>query len=213
MQTFAVTETITTITEAEQKFGLSRSELKDFFTEWYDQFPAVSLSDRANLEILWRRYIYHRSGGHLLKSTVMLLLVSPLLTITGLYDPPFRIKAEESIAINDADSEETLQERIDVLVLRDRFWIVVLESKKKMLSVWSALPQTLAYLMASPNSGGTHPAGTRPTFAMLTNGDDIVFVKLEGKQYGMSQVLVPLVNQSELEVAWQVLRNIAEIEV
>ena len=166
----------------------------------------INPSDRANLEVLWRRYIYHRSGGHLLESTVMLLLVSPLLTIAGLYDPPFRIKAEESIAIDISDSEEMLQGRIDVLVLCDRLWIIVLESKQTMLSVWSALPQTLAYLMASPN-------GDHPTFAMLTNGDDIVFMKLEGKQYEMSQVLSPLVNRGELEVAWQVLRKIAEIEV
>jgi hypothetical protein len=212
MQTLAVTEAITMIAEAERKFGLSRSESSNFFTEWYDQLPVINPSDRANLEILWRRYIYHRSGGHLLESTVMLLLVSPLLTIAGLYDPPFWIKAEESIAINVSDSEETLQGRIDVLVLHDRLWIIVLESKKTMLSIWSALPQTLAYLMASPNGGGTHPAGTRPTIAMLTNGDDIVFVKLEGKQYGMSQVLSPLVNRGELEVAWQVLRKIAKIE-
>ncbi len=206
MQTLAVTETVTTIADAEQKFGLSRSESTEFFTEWYDKLPEINASDHANLEILWRRYIYHRSSGHLLESTVMLLLVSPLLTIAGLYDPPFLIKAEESVLINVSDSEETLQGRIDVLVLRDRLWIIVLESKKTMLSVWSALPQTLAYLMASPN-------GERPTFAMLTNGDDIVFLKLEDKQYGMSQVLAPLVNRGELEVAWQVLRKIAEIEV
>ena len=48
---------------------------------------------------------------------------------------------------------------------------------------------------------------------MLANGDDIVFVKLESKQYAMSQVLPLLVNRGELEVAWQVLRKIAEIEV
>jgi hypothetical protein len=164
------------------------------------------LGDRTDLEVLWRRYLYHRSGGHLLESTVMLLLVSPFLTIEGLYDPPFWIKAEESIAIDISDSEETLLGRIDVLVLRDRLWIIVLESKKTMLSVWSALPQTLAYLNASPNR-------ERPTFAMLTNGDEIAFVKLEDKQYGMSQVLAPLVDRDELEVAWQVLRKIAEIEV
>ena len=206
MQTLAVTEAVTTIAEAERKFALSRSESRDFFTEWYDELPEINSSDRASLEVLWRRYIYHRSGGHLLESTVMLLLVSPLLTITGLYDPPFLLKAEESVLIKISDSEETLQGRIDVLVLRDRFWIIVLESKKTMLSVWSALPQTLAYLMATPN-------GDHPTFAMLTNGDDIVFVKLEAKQYAMSQVLSPLVNRGELEVAWQVLRKIAEIEV
>ena len=206
MQTLAVTEAVTTIAEAERKFALSRSESRDFFTEWYDELPEINSSDRASLEVLWRRYIYHRSGGHLLESTVMLLLVSPLLTITGLYDPPFLLKAEESVLIKISDSEETLQGRIDVLVLRDRFWIIVLESKKTMLSVWSALPQTLAYLMATPN-------GDHPTFAMLTNSDDIVFVKLEAKQYAMSQVLSPLVNRGELEVAWQVLRKIAEIEV
>jgi hypothetical protein len=211
MPSLAVTEAITTIAEAEKRFGLSRSESKDFFAECFDQLPEVNSSDRDNLKTLWQRYIYHRSGGHLLESTVMLLLISPLLTIAGLYDPPFRIKAEESVQIVVADSEETLQGRIDVLVLRDRLWVVVLESKKTMLSVWSALPQTLAYLMANPNSGGTHPAGNRPSFGMFTNGDDIVFVKLESNYYGMSQVFAPLVNQSELEIACKVLRKIAAV--
>jgi hypothetical protein len=41
MQTLAVTEAVTTIAEAERKFGLSRSESKDFFTEWYDELPAM----------------------------------------------------------------------------------------------------------------------------------------------------------------------------
>ncbi|WP_413173786.1 type I restriction endonuclease [Anabaena azotica] len=203
MQTLAVTETITTIAEAEKRFGLTRSESQDFFTEWHDQLPEINSNDRTNLEILWNRYIYHRSSGHLLESTVMLLLVSPLLTVAGLYDPPFRIKAEESVQITVADSEETLQGRIDVLVLKDRLWIIVLESKKTMLSVWSALPQTLAYLMASPNTD-------LPTFGMFTNGDDIVFVKLDNQQYAMSRVFAPLTTQSELESACSVLRRIAE---
>jgi hypothetical protein len=201
MQTLAVTETIA---EAEKRLGLSRSKSQDFFTEWHDQLPEINPNDRTNLEILWKRYIYHRSGGHLLESTVMLLLVSPLLTVAGLYDPPFRIKAEESVQITIADSEETLQGRIDLLVLQDQLWIIVLESKKTMLSVWSALPQTLAYLMASPNTD-------LPNFGMLTNGDDIVFVKLENKHYAISRVFAPLSTQSELESACRVLCKIAEI--
>ncbi|WP_413172031.1 type I restriction endonuclease [Anabaena azotica] len=203
MQTVAVTDTISTIAEAEKRFGLTRTAAQDFFTEWYDQLPEVNSHDISNLEILWQRYIYHRSGGHLLESTVILLLVSPLLTIAGLYDPPFRIKAEESVQIIVADSEETLQGRIDILVLRERLWIIVVESKKTMLSVWSALPQTLAYLMANPNQN-------YPTFAMLTNGDDIVFVKVENQKYAISRVFAPLTNKSELAVACQVLRKIAE---
>lgn len=204
MQTFAVTETITTITEAEKRFNLTRNQSPDFFTEWYDQLPELNNDDIKNLETLWQRYIYHRSGGHLLESTVILLLVSPLLTIAGLYDPPFRIKPEESVQIIIADSEETLQGRIDILVLKERLWIIVVESKKTMLSVWSALPQTLAYLMANPDQN-------YPAFAMLTNGDDIVFVKVENQKYAISRVFAPFTNQSELEVACQVLRKIVQI--
>ncbi|MFN4952822.1 MAG: type I restriction endonuclease, partial [Aphanizomenon sp.] len=94
--------------------------------------------------------------------------------------------------------------RIDLLVLQDQLWVIVLESKKTILSVWSALPQTLAYLMASPNPN-------LPNFGMLTNGDDIVFVKLENKNYAISRVFAPLSTQSELESACQVLYKIAEI--
>jgi hypothetical protein len=202
MQSLAVTETITTIAEAERRFGLQRSNSKDFFTEWHSKLPEINPSDISNLETIWQRYIYHRSSGHLLESTVMLLLISPLLTVAGLYDPPFRIKAEESVQITVSDSEETLQGRIDVLVIRDRLWIIALESKKTMLSVWSALPQTLAYLMASPNDN-------LPNFGMLANGDDIVFVKLENSEYGMSKVFATLVTQNELAIACQILRKIA----
>jgi hypothetical protein len=88
-------------------------------------------------------------------------------------------------------TEWHLQDRIDVLVFKDRFWIIFLESQKTMLSVWSALPQTLAYLMASPNND-------LPTFGMLTNGDDIVFVKVQNQQYAISRVFAPLTTQSEL---------------
>jgi hypothetical protein len=205
MKTVAVTQVITTIAQAESTFSLSRSQDKHFFTEWQQDLPTIHEGDRQNLEVIWKRYLYHRSGGHLLENTVILLLVSPLLTVAGLYDPPFRVKAEESVTINVEDSEESLQGRIDILVLGDRLWVLVLESKKTMLSVWSALPQTLAYLMATPNQ-------EKPTFAMLTNGDDIVFVKLADQKYGLSQVFSPLVNQNELENVLQILQKIASFD-
>ncbi|MGB5770867.1 MAG: type I restriction endonuclease subunit R, partial [Crocosphaera sp.] len=59
-----------------------------------------------------RRYLYQRSQGHLLEGTVILLLASPLLMIAGFYDPPFKIKAEQSVKITLEDGEEVLQGRI-----------------------------------------------------------------------------------------------------
>jgi hypothetical protein len=72
----------------------------------------------------------------LLEGTITLLLASPLLAIAshqesaGFYDPPFRVRAEESIQLSLDDGEEILQGRMDVLVLLNQFWVVLLESKK-----------------------------------------------------------------------------------
>lgn len=98
-QTTAITDAITTLLAAEQRFNLTRNEDTNFFTEWRQDLPELTPVDRTLLEDLRRRYIYHRSAGQLLESTVTLLLASPLLALTGFYDPPFRVRAEESVLL------------------------------------------------------------------------------------------------------------------
>jgi hypothetical protein len=141
VQTFAITEAITTLAEAEQKFRLQRSEDPSFFPEWQQTLPALSTLQTTEVEQLRRRYLYHRSSGPLLEETVKLLMVGPLLAVAGFYDPPFRVRAEESIQFTCSDGEEILRGRIDALVVRDRLWVIVIESKKTMLSLWTALPK------------------------------------------------------------------------
>ncbi|MDX2243898.1 MAG: type I restriction endonuclease subunit R [Leptolyngbyaceae cyanobacterium bins.302] len=195
-----------TLAEAERRFNLSKVEDEAFFAEWQTHLPNVSPIEQVGLDEVRQRYVYQRSQGQLLEGTVTLLLASPLLTIAGFYDPPFRVRAEESVALILDDGEEVLQGRIDVLVLLNQFWVIVLESKKTALSVWAALPQTLAYLMANP-----HPE--RPGFAMVTNGDDILFVKLvqgSPRSYGLSRVFAPLTSSRELHTALQILKRIGQ---
>ncbi len=84
--------------------------------------------------------------------------------------------------------------------------MVVLESKKTALSVWSALPQTLAYLTGNP-----HPE--KPSFALMTNGDDSVFVKLEQgetKQYNFSRSFAALASEQELHTVLQILKRLSK---
>lgn len=205
--TTAVTEAITTIAEAENLFDLSRTEEEAFFPEWQTSLSDLSSTEQANLDELRERYIYQRSEGQLLEGTVTLLLASPLLATAGFYNPPFKVKAEASVQLVLKDSEETLQGRIDVLVLKNRLWVVVLESKKTALSAWAALPQALAYLMANPQP-------ELPSFGMVTNGDDIIFVKLLGqpqRQYALSRAFSPLVSKQELYSALKILKRIGEI--
>jgi hypothetical protein len=203
----AITEAITTLVDAEQRFYLTRTEDEQFFSEWNTNLPALTASEKSGLVELRRRYLYQRSLGHMLESTVMLLFASPLLTLSGFYDPPFRLKTKESVQLILEDLEEILQGRLDVLVLKDQLWVVVLESKKTALSIWSALPQTLAYLMANPDANS-------PSFALMTNGDDSVFVKLDrlqGRRYNFSRSFAVLTSDQELHQVLQILKRLDQI--
>ncbi|MBE9127101.1 MULTISPECIES: type I restriction enzyme HsdR N-terminal domain-containing protein [unclassified Coleofasciculus] len=205
--TIAITEAITTLAEAEQRLNLARNEDEAFFSEWQTFLPQLSSTEQSALRELRQRYLYQRSEGQLLEGTITLLLVSPLLAIAGLYDPPFRVRAEESVQLILSDEEEILQGRIDVLVLVNQIWVIVLESKKTALSVWTALPQTLAYLVANPQP-------ERPSFGLVTNGDEILFVKLvqgSSRLYALSRVFAPFVSIHELTQALQVLKRMAGV--
>jgi len=202
--TVTITEALTTIAEAEQKLHLSRTEDDSFFPEWQGDLPSLSEREQEALDELRRRYLYQRTEGQLLEGTVMLLLTSPLLAIAGFYDPPFRVRAEESVELRLEDSEEILRGRIDVLVLLNQFWVVVLEGKKTALSIWGALPQALAYLT-------TNPSTEHPGFALLTNGDEILFVKRLGDQYAVSRVFSPLVSMREFAESLKFLKKLGAI--
>ncbi len=202
----AVTEAIKSLAEAESRLSLSRAEDETFFTEWQTQLLSLSDSEQAALATVRRRLLYHRADGELLEGAVTLLVASPLLELAGFYDPPFKMKAEAAIEIAVDDGEETLRGRIDVLILQNRLWVMVLESKKTMISTRSALPQALAYMMANPDLD-------KPRFGMLTNGDDVLFVKLLAQptpQYGLSRVFSVYTVASELRSAFQVLKHLGQ---
>ncbi|MEG4491774.1 type I restriction endonuclease [Microcoleus sp. D3_18_C4] len=202
----AVTEAIKSLAEAESRLNLSRNEDEAFFTEWQTQLPSLSDSEQTALDTLRRRLLYHRADGELLEGAVTLLVASPLLELAGFYDPPFRMKAEAAIEIAIDDGEETLRGRIDILILQNQLWVMVLECKKTTISTRSALPQALAYMMANPDLD-------KPRFGMLTNGDDVLFVKLRAQptaEYGLSRAFSIYTVRSELRSAFQVLKHLGQ---
>ena len=202
----AVTEAIKSLAEAESRLNLSRTEDEAFFTEWQAQLPSPSDSEQTALDRLRRRLLYHRADGELLEGAVTLLVASPLLELAGFYDPPFRMKAEAAIEIAIDDGEETLRGRIDILILQNQLWVIVLECKKTTISTRSALPQALAYMMANPDLD-------KPRFGMLTNGDDVLFVKLRAQptpEYGLSRAFSIYTVPSELRSAFQVLKHLGQ---
>lgn len=201
----AVTDAITSLAEVESRFGLHRAEHEGFFGEWQSDLPDLSDGERQKLGILRQRLLYHRAEGDLLEGAVMLLVASPLLELPGFYDPPFRMQAEAGVEVTVADEQEILRGRIDVLILQQELWVWVLESKKTTISTRSALPQILAYMMASPDV-------KKPLFGILTNGDDVLFVKLTpDRHYSLSRVFSLYTLTQEWETVLRVLKKLASI--
>jgi hypothetical protein len=203
----AVTDAIKSLADVESRLNLQRNEDDRFFPEWQTDLPELNPSEAASIEIMRRRLRYHRADGELLEGAVMLLVTSPLLELAGLYDPPFKMKAEAAVEIAIDDGEETLRGRIDVLILQNQLWVMVLEAKKTTISTRSALPQALAYMMSNANSNPT-------TFGILTNGDDVIFVKLdrgEVTQYNLSRAFSIYTTSSELRSVLQILKHLSTI--
>lgn len=206
----AITEVIQTLGDLESRFNLRRTQNLDFFPEWYEDLAELTEIEKQSLDLIRSGYLYHLSDGHLTEGTVTLLVGAPLLEKAGFYDQPFKIKGEASVKIvldEEDDEVETLRGRLDILVLNQSFWIALLESKRTSISVNAALPQTLAYMLANP-----HPH--KPVFAMITNGDGIIFVKLspqETPQYDVSRLFSPIPLRNELYDVLKVLKKIGQI--
>ena len=209
-QTTGITEVIQTLADVESRFKITRTESEEFFPEWHEDLPEITEANKAALNLIRCRYLYHLNDGSLTEGTVTLIMVSPLLERAGFYDSPFKMTAEKSVRIvldEEDDEIETLKGRIDVLVMQNQFWVTLLESKRTTISVMSALPQTLAYMTANPRQD-------RPSFAAMINGSEIVFVKLDfqnPRKYDLSRIFSPVPLTNELYTVIQVLIKIGQL--
>jgi Type I restriction enzyme R protein N terminus (HSDR_N) len=205
-QALAVTDIITTLNQAEARLNLSRTLDPQFFTEWFEGLPELTETEQQTLDRIKTTYLYQRADGVLAEGTVNLLLTSPLLYLAGLCDPPFKIRSEASVKIELEDGDTPLQGRIDTLVLQNRLWIVVIESKRTTFPCPDAIPQALAYMMANPNPD-------LPSFGLVTNGDQFIFVKSTKSplpQYDLSDDFSLFARrQNEL---WDVLRVLKRLK-
>lgn len=207
MQKVAITEVIKTFGDVERRFNLRRTEDPGFFTEWYEGLPELTQAERDSLDVIRCRYLYQLADGNLTEGTVTLLMGSPLLEQAGFYDPPFKMRGEASVEIVLDEEAEVLRGRIDVLVVQNRLWVTLLESKRTIISVMSAVPQTLAYMTASRSQNES-------SFGMVTNGNEIVFVKLSRlgiMQYDVSDVFSPVPVRNGLYGVLRVLKRIGEV--
>ncbi|NJM45416.1 MAG: type I restriction endonuclease subunit R [Alkalinema sp. RU_4_3] len=166
-----IAKTITSLDDLKERFNLSPASSDAFFAEWCSDLPSLSAVEEAAIAEIYQRFRRHRDRGTLSEGTVNQLLVAPILTLAGLYDPPFFVTSEPTVMLEVKRDGEILRGRIDTLVLQGQLWVLVVESKDS-ISFTTALPQALAYMLAKPDQ-------PTPIYGLITSGDEFMFLKLQ----------------------------------
>ncbi len=158
--------------ELPENFGLELTSDRLFFTEWKDNLPSLTDDEKRCLERVRSNYFNLVNRRSLLEEGVKMVVLSPLLDLAGFFQPPFSIKTENSVEISAEDKGLIVRGRIDVLVVQQKLWILVIESKSTKFDVMEALPQALVYMLNNLKSD-------QLKFGFLVNGREFVFVKLQ----------------------------------
>ena len=188
-----------TLKELKQNFGIQMSQSPAFFTEWLEAFTLLSEEERHLLDRVKANFQELMEEPPMLENTVKMVVLAPLLDLAGFYHKPFRIETETSVALEMKDEGAIIRGRIDVLVVKNQLWLLVIESKRSDFAVTRAIPQALAYMLSDSEM-------VQLTFGMITNGNEFLFLKTSQNDYANSR-LFSLVNpNNELHEVLQILK-------
>jgi hypothetical protein len=189
------------------QFHLQLTRNSQFFQEWQAELPDITDFDKQFLDRMKDDYFNLLEYPPLLEDIVKMAILGPLLHIAGFYSYPFHTKSEYSVKVSNRDGDVIVEGKIDVLVLKDQFWIMVIESKQAAFSIEAGLAQILAYMLANDNQ-------EKPCFGMITTGGSFVFIKLvKGKppQYALSRVFELRNPGNELYTVLGVLKRLEQV--
>jgi predicted type IV restriction endonuclease len=190
-----------TLKELKQNFGIQMSQSPAFFTEWLEAFTLLSEEERHLLDRVKANFQELMEEPPMLENTVKMVVLAPLLDLAGFYHKPFRIETETSVALEMKDEGAIIRGRIDVLVVKNQLWLLVIESKRSDFAVTRAIPQALAYMLSDSEM-------VQLTFGMITNGNEFLFLKTSQNDYANSR-LFSLVNpNNELYEVLQILKHL-----
>ena len=194
-----------TLYDLEQRFGLQQTEDETFFLEWQGDLPKLTETEQQRLARV-QAVVANLEQRSVLENTVKLAVVAPLLDLSGLFLPPFYVSTEDSVEIEAVDKTLIVRGRIDILVLKEQLWVLVIESKRAEFSPKVGISQILSYMLASPQV-------EMPLYGLVTNGTDFVFLKLlfqDVPRYARSRQFV-LGQDHDLERVLQIMKQLANI--
>lgn len=192
-----------------EKFALKRDRSDSFFNQWLAEAEQLSDFEQQALARLNRNY-ENITETNPLEEVVKLVVVAPLLDLAGFYQSPFSIRTEVSTLVA-TDAGQTFTGKIDILVIKQHLWVLVIESKQSRFDVTFGIPQALSYMLSQPLSVQSTTDINR--FGMVTNGREVVFLKLNPQQppvYAQSGVYQVIDVEEDLARILQGLKSISK---
>lgn len=194
-----------TLGQLKQRFALECNDEPDFFTEWQTDLPNLSEFECTYLDQVKADFI-SLGDEPLNEEVVKMSILAPLLSIAGFFRAPLFPKAEVGVELAITDEDQIVRGRLDVLVVYQQFWVMAIEAKRRQLTIEAGLPQTLFYLLNSPEP--------QPViYGLLTNGLHFQFIKRVGQQYGLSDEFAIKRRVNELQVVVQILKHLGNLIV
>lgn len=194
-----------TLAKLIDEFGLERSDEEEFFPEWQQNLPQLNDLEKQSLDQVKAEYL-HLSRYQILEPVAKMVVLSPLLRLAGFYQPPFYIASEKEIEIVSEDEGTIIRGRIDILVFKPPFWVIVIEAKLAGYSLEVAIPQVLAYMLANPNN-------EKSVYGFITNGREFQFIKLTKQdipKYALSYTL-SLNRNDDLHTVVKILKRLSQL--
>lgn len=189
------------------RFQMQQVDDEQFFPEWQTNLPDITEPEKQALDKIRRGYFHLLQSPPLLERTVQLSVIAPLFFLADFYLPPFEIQTEQSIEIETEDEDAIVRGQLDIVLLKEGFWVVVIESKRSSFSVEAGIAQLLAYSLASPPNDCA-------VYGLVTTGGEFLFTKLVKSavpQYATSDQFVLRRKENELYDVFRILKRLAQL--
>lgn len=188
-----------------ENIGLQLVRDEQFFREWQEDLPEISDLEKELLDQVQEGYFNLLEHPPLLEDIVRMAIVDPILFIGKFFLYPYHIRSEKSINLELADKEIIIKGRIDVLIMKEQLWLMIIESKRAEFSIEAGMAQLLTYLLANPDK-------SRPNYGLIVTGGSFIFVKLvkaEIPQYATSKLFAIRNPGNELFDVLRILKRLS----
>jgi hypothetical protein len=190
-----------------EHFNLKYVQNLSFFSEWQGDLPIVTAEQKSDLDVIKQGYLNLLDYPPLLESAVQVAVLGPMMFLGRFFLPPFHVRGEKSIKIENEDHGVKVNGKLDILLLRENFWVMAIESKRSEFSLEAGRAQILSYMLANPDAN-------RPSYGLVTSGGSFTFLKLtrgETNHYSLSRIFEVINPGNELYDVFAILKKIATL--